>query len=216
MPAARGNRPAQAPGRGDSVHRHLRPALQQPHRVPKPTTQAVMFCLMDVSGSMDEVRSKDTAKRFFMLLYLFLSALRAHRGGLHPPPHHGQGGRRGRVLPLPRNRRHGGVERAEADARHHRRPLRRWHWNIYAAQASDGDNWDNDSPICRNCSPRRCCRWCSTTPTSRSRRANRSLWREYERLADTTRSFAMQRIEEPEDIYPVFRELFKKTHEPPA
>jgi len=39
---------------------------------PKPTTQAVMFCLMDVSGSMDEER-KDIAKRFFILLYLFLS-----------------------------------------------------------------------------------------------------------------------------------------------
>jgi uncharacterized sporulation protein YeaH/YhbH (DUF444 family) len=34
-------------------------------------TQAVMFCIMDVSGSMDESR-KDTAKRFFILLYLFL------------------------------------------------------------------------------------------------------------------------------------------------
>ena len=41
-------------------------------RVPQPMTQAVMFCLMDVSGSMDE-RKKSTAKRFFMLLYLFLT-----------------------------------------------------------------------------------------------------------------------------------------------
>ena len=40
-------------------------------KVPKPSTQAVMFCIMDVSGSMDETR-KDTAKRFFILLYLFL------------------------------------------------------------------------------------------------------------------------------------------------
>ncbi|MGI9331833.1 MAG: YeaH/YhbH family protein, partial [Gammaproteobacteria bacterium] len=39
---------------------------------PKPTTQAVMFCLMDVSGSMDEQR-KELAKRFFILLYLFLT-----------------------------------------------------------------------------------------------------------------------------------------------
>jgi len=38
---------------------------------PQPTTQAVMFCLMDVSGSMDKIR-KDLAKRFFTLLYLFL------------------------------------------------------------------------------------------------------------------------------------------------
>jgi len=38
---------------------------------PKPTSQAVMFCIMDVSGSMDE-QKKDMAKRFFILLYLFL------------------------------------------------------------------------------------------------------------------------------------------------
>jgi hypothetical protein len=34
---------------------------------PKPTTQAVMFCIMDVSGSMNQER-KDLAKRFFTLL----------------------------------------------------------------------------------------------------------------------------------------------------
>ncbi len=37
-----------------------------------PSTAAVMFCLMDVSSSMDEKR-KDLAKRFFTLLYLFLT-----------------------------------------------------------------------------------------------------------------------------------------------
>jgi hemolysin activation/secretion protein len=41
-------------------------------KVPKPSTQAVMFCILDVSGSMDE-QKKDTAKRFFILLYLFLT-----------------------------------------------------------------------------------------------------------------------------------------------
>ena len=40
--------------------------------VQSPRTAAVMFCLMDVSSSMDEQR-KDLAKRFFTLLYLFLS-----------------------------------------------------------------------------------------------------------------------------------------------
>src|SRR5262249_26039467 len=34
---------------------------------PKPVAQAVMFCLMDVSGSMSE-HMKDLAKRFYMLL----------------------------------------------------------------------------------------------------------------------------------------------------
>ena len=40
--------------------------------VPQPRSQAVMFCLMDVSASMDEAK-KDLAKRFFTLLYLFLT-----------------------------------------------------------------------------------------------------------------------------------------------
>ena len=31
-----------------------------------------MFCVMDVSGSMDEAK-KDIAKRFFILLYIFLT-----------------------------------------------------------------------------------------------------------------------------------------------
>ena len=41
-------------------------------RIPAPSTQAVMFCVMDVSGSMDEAK-KDIAKRFFILLYMFLT-----------------------------------------------------------------------------------------------------------------------------------------------
>jgi uncharacterized sporulation protein YeaH/YhbH (DUF444 family) len=40
-------------------------------KVPKPSPKAVMFCVMDVSGSMTQ-DIKDTAKRFFFLLYLFL------------------------------------------------------------------------------------------------------------------------------------------------
>src|SRR5690606_17596306 len=38
---------------------------------PIPRSKAVMFCIMDVSGSMDQA-TKDIAKRFFILLYLFL------------------------------------------------------------------------------------------------------------------------------------------------
>src|SRR3546814_4446512 len=44
---------------------------------PKPIAQAVMFCLMDVSGSMTE-HMKDLAKRFFALLHLFLSRCYEH------------------------------------------------------------------------------------------------------------------------------------------
>src|SRR5580700_9143798 len=46
-------------------------------RVPRPNTEAVMFCLMDVSGSMTEAM-KDLAKRFFMLLHVFLTRRYRH------------------------------------------------------------------------------------------------------------------------------------------
>src|SRR5262245_19487581 len=45
--------------------------------VPKPVAQAVMFCLMDVSGSMTE-HMKDLAKRFYMLLYVFVTRRYRH------------------------------------------------------------------------------------------------------------------------------------------
>ena len=37
-----------------------------------------------------------------------------------------------------------------------------------------------------------------------------SLWAEYERVAETTRNFAMRRASEREQVYPVFRDLFRK------
>ena len=48
------------------------PMAQRPAITPKPIARAVMFCLMDVSGSMNE-HMKDLAKRFYSLLYLFLN-----------------------------------------------------------------------------------------------------------------------------------------------
>ena len=70
-----------------------------------------MFCLMDVSASMGE-RKKDLAKRFFMLLHLFLKRqIQARRHRLHPPHLDGPGGRRADVLLRPRDRRHGGLDR---------------------------------------------------------------------------------------------------------
>ncbi len=45
--------------------------------MPKPVAQAVMFCLMDVSGSMS-VHMKDIAKHFYTLLYVFLTRRYRH------------------------------------------------------------------------------------------------------------------------------------------
>ena len=78
-------------------------------RVPVPTSKAVMFCLMDVSGSMDEARKDLRQALLHPAVPVPDAPLREDRPRLHPPPHAGAGGRRGGLLPRPRDRRHGGV-----------------------------------------------------------------------------------------------------------
>jgi uncharacterized sporulation protein YeaH/YhbH (DUF444 family) len=85
-------------------------------------------------------------------------------------------------------------------------------WNIYGAQASDGDNWDNDSPVCRKLLGDEILPWCQYFAYIEITAGEpQNLWREYQKLAGEQGSFAMQRIQTPADIYPVFRELFRKT-----
>jgi uncharacterized sporulation protein YeaH/YhbH (DUF444 family) len=181
-------------------------------REPRPTTQAVMFCLMDVSGSMDEER-KATAKRFFMLLHLFLTRTYEH-------------------IELVFIRHHTVAEETDEDEFFHSREsggtvvssalsLMRdivreryagGQWNIYGAQASDGDNWHNDSPISRQLLDGEilpACQYFAYIEITDGEPQN--LWQEYEVLAAAHRNFAMQHIKSPADIYPVFRELFKKS-----
>lgn len=181
-------------------------------KIPRPTTQAVMFCVMDVSGSMDEEK-KATAKRFFMLLYLFLNRTYEH-------------------IEVVFIRHHTVAKETDEDEFFHSREsggtvvssalelmrdiIRERYaggqWNVYGAQASDGDNWDNDSPICRELLSKEILPWCQyfayieITPGE-----PQNLWREYEKIRGGSSNFAMQRIESPADIYPVFRELFKKS-----
>jgi uncharacterized sporulation protein YeaH/YhbH (DUF444 family) len=84
-------------------------------------------------------------------------------------------------------------------------------WNIYAAQASDGDNWHDDSPICKDLLMSKIMplvqyyAYVEITPES-----HQSLWYEYEHVKGYHANFAMQKLEKIADIYPVFRELFKK------
>lgn len=182
-------------------------------RVPKPSARAVMFCVMDVSGSMDEEK-KATAKRFFMLLYLFLTRnyekievvfIRHHTVAKEVDEED-----------FFHSRESGGTVVSSAlellkDIIHARYATGLW--NIYGAQASDGDNWENDSPRCRELLAAEILpfvqhfAYIEITPGE-----PQNLWREYEKLLGTHPVFAMQRIEGLADIYPVFRELFKKSY----
>ena len=178
---------------------------------PQPTSKAVMLCIMDVSGSMDQVR-KNLAKRFFILLYLFLQRnydkidvvfIRHHTVAQEVDEQD-----------FFYSRETGGTVVSSALTLAHEVISERYDpsvWNIYTAQASDGDNWDSDSTICHEIMSRkllplmRYYAYVEITP-----RQHQSLWFAYQDLLATHSHFAMQEISGAEDIFPVFRELFKR------
>ncbi|WP_032485678.1 YeaH/YhbH family protein, partial [Yersinia pestis] len=180
-------------------------------RRPEPSSQAVMFCLMDVSGSMDQA-TKDMAKRFYILLYLFLSRTYKNVDVVYIR-HHTQA-KEVDEQEFFYSQETGGTIVSSALKLMDEVVQERYNpaqWNIYAAQASDGDNWADDSPLCHELLAKK------ILPVVRyysyieiTRRAHQTLWREYEDLEEKFDNFAIQHIREPEDIYPVFRELFHK------
>jgi uncharacterized sporulation protein YeaH/YhbH (DUF444 family) len=181
-------------------------------KVPLPSTQAVMFCLMDVSGSMDEEK-KQIAKRFFMLLYLFLTRS-YERIELVFIRHHTRAIEVGED-DFFTSRESGGTvvsSALELTAEIIRRRYASDTWNIYVAQASDGDNWEADSPRCRALIETQLLpllQYFAYIEITGDEPQN--LWREYARVQALHReTFAMQRIATAADIYPVFRELFRK------
>ncbi len=182
-------------------------------RIPAPSTQAVMFCLMDVSGSMDEEK-KQIAKRFFMLLYLFLTRT-YDQIEIVFIRHHTQA-QEVDEDDFFHARETGGTVVSSALELMHRIVCERYAsnvWNIYCAQASDGDNWDADSPKCRELLESRIVplvQYYAYIEIAEGEPQN--LWREYAKVkANHPQCFAMQQIGGLTDIYPVFRELFRKS-----
>jgi hypothetical protein len=179
---------------------------------PMPTSSAVMFCIMDVSGSMTQ-DIKDIAKRFFILLYLFLQRnyqkidlvfIRHHTSASEVDEQE-----------FFYARDTGGTIVSSALKLMHKIVCERYpasDWNIYVAQASDGDNWDDDSPLCSDLlltkimSLVQYYAYVEITP-----REHQALWHTYEGIVETfPDNFAMQQIEGLGDIYPVFHDLFQR------
>ncbi|MEY2619068.1 MAG: hypothetical protein RL522_2070 [Pseudomonadota bacterium] len=186
--------------------------LRYRHRVrePVPHSKAVMFCLMDVSGSMDEAR-KDLAKRFFILLYLFLSRhyqqtdvvfIRHHTQAAEVPEdeffHATESG--GTVVSSALTLMHEIIQERYAGQA----------WNIYGAQASDGDNWQQDSVKCRELLQARLLPLVRYFAYLQVADEDQNLWEEYSRVREAHAHFAMQKIVSPAQIFPVFRDLFRK------
>ncbi len=188
---------------------------------PVETTAAVMFCLMDVSGSMGE-REKDLAKRFYMLLYLFLKR-RYERVEIvfirHT--HHAEEVDEETFF---YSRQSGGTVVSTALDKMlevQRNRFAAHEWNIYVAQASDGFTQSGDAKRCVEILNE------SIMPISQyyayieilderelevfsNEDSGAELWRAYRTFAPVWENFAQTRIARPQDIFPVFRELFSK------
>lgn len=188
---------------------------------PEPSSSAVMFCLMDVSASMGE-REKDLAKRFFVLLHLFLKQrydkielvfIRHTQVASEVDEetffHSRETG--GTVVSSALNEMKSVIEARYPPSK----------WNIYAAQASDGENFGGDSDTCASLLNQELMKLCqyfayieileeSELELMNSESNGMELWRSYRHVADAWPNFAMKRIANPADIYPVFRELFVK------
>jgi uncharacterized sporulation protein YeaH/YhbH (DUF444 family) len=186
--------------------------------VPKPVAQAVMFCLMDVSGSMSE-HMKDLAKRFYMLLYVFLT-------------------RRYRHVEIVFIRHTDRAEEVDEDTFFHgpasggtlvssalqamheivRSRFRASDWNIYAAQASDGDNSTSDSDLVSRLLTEK------ILPVSQFfaylevgeaggstfDMSDSSLWSLYQRLHAAGAPLSMRKVSDRSEIFPVFHDLFQR------
>ncbi|NVK24829.1 MAG: YeaH/YhbH family protein [Gammaproteobacteria bacterium] len=178
---------------------------------PIPSSRAVMFCLMDVSGSMDQA-TKDIAKRFYILLYQFLTRSYDNIEVVYIR-HHTQA-KEVDEQEFFYSQETGGTIVSSALNLMEEIVKERYppgQWNIYAAQASDGDNWADDSPQCKRILEQ------SILQYSRyfayieiTQRSHQTLWHEYEHLNVKFENFAMKNIKYPGDIYPVFREFFQK------
>jgi len=186
--------------------------------VPKPIAQAVMFCLMDVSGSMSE-HMKDLAKRFYMLLYVFLTRRYRHveivfirhtdRAEEVDEQTFFYGPASGGTLVS------SALQCMSDIVRSRYRPS---DWNIYAAQASDGDNATSDSEnVARILTE-------SILPASQFfaylevgesggysfEMPDSALWSLYERLRLGGAPLSMRKVRDRSEIFPVFHDLFQR------
>ncbi|HEY4114323.1 MAG TPA: YeaH/YhbH family protein [Rhizomicrobium sp.] len=189
---------------------------------PVPTSQAVMFCLMDVSGSMGE-REKDLAKRFYMLLHLFLK--RRYDKVDIVFIRHTHDAQEVDEQEFFYSRQSGGTIVSTALDKMLEIQKERYataDWNIYAAQASDGYTQSGDARHCvemLNNDIMPLCQYYAYIEILDEREmevfasedSGAELWRAYRTVAEGWPNFATKRISKPADIFPVFRELFRKS-----
>jgi len=180
-------------------------------KVAVPVTSAVMFCIMDVSGSMGE-KEKDIAKRFFMLLYMFLTKQYERIEIVFI--RHTTDAKEVNEEEFFNSRESGGTVVITALELMSKIIKERYSkdWNIYAAQASDGDVWNKsdaqdcakilDFDILNSVQYMIYIEIC--------RRNEGDLWESYKTISNKRKNFEIGKIDEVGEIWKVFQDFFKK------
>ncbi len=188
--------------------------------VPKPVAQAVMFCLMDVSGSMSE-HMKDLAKRFFALLHLFLTRCYRHVDVVFI--HHTDKAAEVDEETFFHSKVSGGTLVSSALEKMIEVATDRYSpddWNIYVAQASDGDTMASDNALVLNQMQQAILPIVQyfaylevgreELPRPETVLVPSDLWKAYRPLSEAHGHFVMRKVHHRREIYPVFRELFQR------
>lgn len=196
-----------------------------------PKLHATMIMIMDNSGSMG-LREKTIARKFFLILYLFLRR-NYEKVTILPISHtvtarvlseedffntHESGGTLvSSALDLASDAINEGVPETDNIAL-------KGKTNIYIAQVSDGDNLDTDNGTCTEVIEDEILPYVryfayvqvddyhnsEIDTTSHLLTFGKGLWKSYETLVERHKHFNIKRVTEEKDIFPVFVELFKK------
>lgn len=184
-------------------------------QVPQPMSKAVMFCIMDVSASMGQ-NEKDIAKRFFFLLHMFLRR-KYDKVDIVFIKHHSEAVECSEWEFFYGKTTGGTVVSTSLELMNkiiqERYPLNEW--NIYGAQASDGDNISDDNENCLRLMKELLIKiqYYAYVEIKLNQNADfftgsSDLWKTYSSISD--KKLNMKKVYKIQDIWTVFKELFSK------
>lgn len=187
---------------------------------PKPIARCVMFCLMDVSGSMGE-HEKTLAKKFFILLYLFL--FKTYESVEIRFIRHTTEAQEVEEDVFFHSRETGGTVVSSGLLLINDIISKEYNLddtNIYIAQASDGDNWDTDDDFSLDILEQKLLpviQYFAYIQVESELQAQykvehgfHDLYTLYETVVSKYDNLNIRRIQQDRDVYPVLHELFKK------
>jgi uncharacterized sporulation protein YeaH/YhbH (DUF444 family) len=165
---------------------------------------------MDVSGSMG-YEEKDIAKRYFLLLYMFLKK-QYQKVDLVFIRHHTEAAEVTEEEFFDSRESGGTIVAPSLELANEILQKRYKGWNAYLSQCTDGDVWgEEDAEDCYQVVTKKLLPQLQyMTYIQIMRGEEGELWQYYKAVAEEHKNFAMKSIDSVQEIWPVFSDLFKK------